>query len=134
MVFVGMHPVLTQVPPKRCRSMMATPIPAPESRAARDGPACPVPITIASNWESMPTTLHVLYIGRDPRQSYRRTRPSRCRSRSVRAAGGGPTLTRAGQAQDGTDDGGSRPCDDLIEENRQKEKSSDHDPHAIRRQ
>ena len=28
-------------------------------------------------------------IGRDPRQSYRRTRPSRCRTRSMRAAGGG---------------------------------------------
>jgi hypothetical protein len=54
-----------------------------------------------------------------------------------------PTLTRAGQAQDDTDDRGRRACDDLIElvdvdahlsrENRQKEKSPDHDPHAMRR-
>ena len=47
-VFVGMQPVLTQVPPTFPRSMMATFMPAPASRAARDGPAWPVPMTIAS--------------------------------------------------------------------------------------
>src|SRR6516165_11824742 len=49
MVFVGMQPVLTQVPPKSFRSTIATFIPAPASRPARDGPACPVPMMIASN-------------------------------------------------------------------------------------
>src|SRR5580658_8988756 len=44
-----MQPVLTQVPPKRPRSMTATFMPACDSRPARGGPACPVPITIASN-------------------------------------------------------------------------------------
>src|SRR5579862_4410025 len=48
MVFVGMHPVLTQVPPKRCRSIIATFIPAAVRRPASGGPACPVPMTIAS--------------------------------------------------------------------------------------
>ncbi|MEZ5289023.1 MAG: hypothetical protein R2712_30325 [Vicinamibacterales bacterium] len=45
---VGMQPVFTQVPPKRARSMMAVRRPAFASRAARGGPACPVPMTIAS--------------------------------------------------------------------------------------
>src|SRR6266404_2045526 len=44
-----MQPVFTQVPPKRLRSMIATFIPASDRRAARAGPAWPVPITIASN-------------------------------------------------------------------------------------
>jgi hypothetical protein len=48
MVFVGMHPVFTQVPPKRPRSMIATFMPAAVSRPARGGPACPVPMMIAS--------------------------------------------------------------------------------------
>src|SRR5437667_10586759 len=43
-----MQPVLTQVPPKNLRSMTATFIPAPASLPARDGPACPVPMMIAS--------------------------------------------------------------------------------------
>src|ERR1700691_4694909 len=43
-----MQPVLTQVPPKSFRSISATDIPAPVNRPARDGPACPAPITIAS--------------------------------------------------------------------------------------
>src|SRR5438477_12844905 len=47
-VFVGMQPLLTQVPPNRLRSIIATFIPVSASRTARDGPACPVPITIAS--------------------------------------------------------------------------------------
>src|SRR5262245_4654156 len=47
-VFVGMQPVLTQVPPKRLRSMIAAFIPVPASQTASNGPACPVPITIAS--------------------------------------------------------------------------------------
>jgi hypothetical protein len=46
---VGMQPVLTQVPPKRARSRMATLRPALASLTASEGPAWPVPITIASN-------------------------------------------------------------------------------------
>jgi hypothetical protein len=45
---VGMQPVLTHVPPKRPRSMMATRWPAAAIRTARNGPDCPVPMTIAS--------------------------------------------------------------------------------------
>src|SRR5439155_20365330 len=43
-----MQPLLTQVPPNRLRSIIATFIPVAASRTARDDPACPVPITIAS--------------------------------------------------------------------------------------
>src|SRR5213594_1032598 len=43
-----MQPLLTHVPPNRLRSIIATFIPVPASRTARDGPAWPVPITIAS--------------------------------------------------------------------------------------
>src|SRR6266496_2363610 len=43
-----MQPLLTQVPPNRLRSIIATFIPVSASRTARDGPAWPVPITIAS--------------------------------------------------------------------------------------
>jgi hypothetical protein len=43
-----MQPVLTQVPPKLLRSVIATFIRAPASRTASDGPACPVPMMIAS--------------------------------------------------------------------------------------
>jgi hypothetical protein len=38
-VFVGMQPLLTQVPPNRLRSIIATFIPVAASRTARDGPA-----------------------------------------------------------------------------------------------
>jgi hypothetical protein len=47
-VFVGMQPVLTQVPPKRPRSTTATFMPEPASRRASAGPAWPVPMMIAS--------------------------------------------------------------------------------------
>jgi len=47
-VFVGMQPVLMQVPPNNPRSMMATLRPAFASRIARNGPDCPVPMMIAS--------------------------------------------------------------------------------------
>src|SRR5215831_5408706 len=47
-VLVGIHPVFTQVPPNLWRSTMATLMPAPANRAARDGPAWPVPMMIAS--------------------------------------------------------------------------------------
>jgi hypothetical protein len=43
-----MQPVLTQVPPNSLRSTIATFIPAAVSRPARDGPACPAPMTMAS--------------------------------------------------------------------------------------
>src|SRR5687767_7792943 len=48
MALVGMHPVLTHVPPNRWRSMTATDMPAVDSLFARVGPACPVPMMIAS--------------------------------------------------------------------------------------
>src|ERR1700720_3827430 len=48
MVLVGVHPVLTHVPPNSLRSTIATFIPASLKRPARDGPACPVPTMIAS--------------------------------------------------------------------------------------
>src|SRR5271165_440650 len=48
MVLVGVHPVLTHVPPNSLRSTIATFIPASLKRTARDGPACPVPTMIAS--------------------------------------------------------------------------------------
>jgi hypothetical protein len=47
---VGVQPVLTQVPPKRWRSMIATRWPAAAMRCASDGPAWPVPMMMASNW------------------------------------------------------------------------------------
>ena len=47
-VLVGMHPVLTQVPPISLRSTMATVWPAAVSRPASGGPAWPAPTTIAS--------------------------------------------------------------------------------------
>src|SRR5215471_2295781 len=48
MALVGVQPVLTQVPPTRWRSITATFIPAPAKRNAKDGPAWPVPMMIAS--------------------------------------------------------------------------------------
>ena len=45
---VGMQPVLTQVPPKRLRSITATFRPASVRRRASAGPDWPVPITMAS--------------------------------------------------------------------------------------
>jgi hypothetical protein len=51
---VGVHPVLTQVPPKSLRSMIATCQPAPTNRRAKAGPACPVPMMIA--WYSSMAT------------------------------------------------------------------------------
>src|SRR6202171_4389046 len=48
MVLVGVHPVLTHVPPNSLRSTIAPFIPASLKRPARDGPACPVPTMIAS--------------------------------------------------------------------------------------
>src|SRR5271156_5324629 len=48
MVLVGVHPVLTHVPPNSLRSTIATFIPASLKRPARGAPACPVPTMIAS--------------------------------------------------------------------------------------
>src|SRR5580698_8966383 len=56
-VFVGMHPVFTHVPPNLWRSIMATDMPAAANRAAKDGPAWPVPMMIASKWRD---TIHLL--------------------------------------------------------------------------
>ena len=47
-VLVGMQPLLTQVPPTRWRSIIATLRPALPRRTASGGPAWPVPMTIAS--------------------------------------------------------------------------------------
>src|SRR5712691_2138081 len=49
-VFVGMQPVFTQVPPNNFRSTTAIFMPASTKRAASDGPACPVPMMMASNF------------------------------------------------------------------------------------
>src|SRR5260370_8323116 len=49
-VLVGIHPVFTHVPPNLSRSIMATVIPAAANRAAKGGPACPVPIIITSKF------------------------------------------------------------------------------------
>src|SRR5713101_6297578 len=57
MAFVGVHPVLTQVPPNLWRSTNATFMPALASRVANVGPACPAPITIASYLLAMRTTV-----------------------------------------------------------------------------
>jgi hypothetical protein len=46
--FVAVQPVLTQVPPNNLRSTMATFCPAAVRRCATCGPACPVPMMIAS--------------------------------------------------------------------------------------
>jgi hypothetical protein len=43
-----MQPVLTQVLPNRWRSMIATDMPAADSRLASPGPAWPVPMMMAS--------------------------------------------------------------------------------------
>src|SRR5262245_16805497 len=45
-----MQPVFTQVPPNALRSTIATFMPAADNRAANGGPACPVPMMIASNF------------------------------------------------------------------------------------
>src|SRR3984957_3306703 len=47
-VLVGVQPALTHVPPKKWRSMIATDLPAPAKRAAKEGPAWPAPMTMAS--------------------------------------------------------------------------------------
>ena len=49
-VLVGMQPVLTQVPPKSLRSIIATVLPAAVRRPARGGPAWPAPMIMASNF------------------------------------------------------------------------------------
>src|SRR5580658_2672819 len=53
-----MQPVLTQVPPNSLRSMMATFMPAPAMRTARNGPAWPVPMMIASKESAMGVLSH----------------------------------------------------------------------------
>src|SRR6185369_10783506 len=58
MALVGVHPVLTQVPPKSLRSAKATFMPEVASRLARAGPACPAPMTIASKLFAMGVSLH----------------------------------------------------------------------------
>jgi len=45
-----MQPVFTQVPPNSFRSITAIFMPASTKRPASDGPACPVPMMIASNF------------------------------------------------------------------------------------
>src|SRR5262249_44286356 len=50
-------PLLTQVPPTSLRSMIAVLRPALPSRTASDGPAWPVPMTIASNSRVMRLSL-----------------------------------------------------------------------------
>src|ERR1044071_5141471 len=57
MVLVGVQPSFTQVPPNLSRSTTATFIPAPPRRAARAGPAWPVPTMMASKRVVMPVSL-----------------------------------------------------------------------------
>src|SRR5262249_24124087 len=49
-VFVGMQPVLTQVPPKNFRSITPTVRPESTRRCASAGPAWPVPMMMASKF------------------------------------------------------------------------------------
>src|SRR5580698_9306949 len=49
MALVGVQPLLTQVPPNLPCSTIPTRMPWPARRAASDGPAWPMPITMASN-------------------------------------------------------------------------------------
>jgi len=56
-VLVGVHPSLTQVPPRCSRSISATRRPASASRAPRNGPAWPAPMMIASNSYTPPPPL-----------------------------------------------------------------------------
>ncbi len=48
LTFYANGPSLAHVPPNLLRSIIATVLPAPVNRAARGGPACPVPIMITS--------------------------------------------------------------------------------------
>src|SRR3954452_15017051 len=52
-VLVGIHPVLTHVPPTSLRSITATLCPVSVSLPASGGPACPAPMMIASNLSAM---------------------------------------------------------------------------------
>ena len=52
-VLVGMQPLLTQVPPKRLRSTIATRLPAAAKRWASAGPDWPVPMMMASKRRAM---------------------------------------------------------------------------------
>src|SRR5690349_13015759 len=52
-----MQPVLTLVPPRCLRSMIATRKPCCEKRAARDGPAWLDPMMIASKWSGIVSIL-----------------------------------------------------------------------------
>src|ERR1700734_1414656 len=61
-VFVGTHPVFTHVPPNLWRSIIATVLSAPANRAAKDGPAWPVPIMIASKCFILEAVLAVFTI------------------------------------------------------------------------
>src|SRR5262245_42247712 len=61
-----MHPVLTHVPPTRCRSTSATVWPAPVRRPASDGPAWPAPTTMASNRFTSRSTHPLAEVAREP--------------------------------------------------------------------
>src|SRR5215467_7847156 len=89
-VLVGMHPVFTQVPPNLWRSMMATVLPAAAKRAARDGPAWPVPMMMASKCFMRPLRLGPR-LGAYPlalplRESFHLGVP-RCRRRTIPTSG-----------------------------------------------
>src|SRR3546814_8639703 len=59
-VLVGMQPVLTHVPPTYLRSISATRMPASVRRPARNGPAWPAPMMIASRSEEHTSELQSL--------------------------------------------------------------------------
>src|SRR6185369_515826 len=62
-VFVGVHPVFTHVPPNLSRSIIATVMPAAANRSARDGPAWPVPMMIASKCRVIDCSLWQRFAG-----------------------------------------------------------------------
>src|SRR4029434_5376329 len=62
-VFVGMHPVFTHEPPNLWRSIIATAMPAAANRAAKGGPAWPVPMMMASKCRVIGRSLRQLFAG-----------------------------------------------------------------------
>src|SRR5262245_22035100 len=84
-----MHPVFTHVPPNLCLSIIATVIPAAVRRAAKGGPAWPVPIIIASNRRPIGSSFSHWLCETDRQFKIvlagRRRRHKRCKSKDERS-------------------------------------------------